>query len=163
MQRSNSRYLLAFCLVLALAATSAFAHEHRSEFHHLSYRHEADYVGRIDGAAYQQPFGAPFSFGAGPSQQGWQPGFNYVSPSGESADRSSAYQGLVAEQASANGVPSSLVERVITRERRYNPRAVSRGNYGLMQIRLGTARAMGYGGSAAGLLDPTTNMTYAVR
>src|SRR5262249_54082924 len=36
-------------------------------------------------------------------------------------------------------------------------------NYGLMQIRLGTARAMGYRGSAAGLLDPHTNMTYAVR
>jgi soluble lytic murein transglycosylase-like protein len=32
-----------------------------------------------------------------------------------------------------------------------------------MQIRLGTARAMGYGGSAEGLLDPQTNMTYAVR
>jgi soluble lytic murein transglycosylase-like protein len=40
---------------------------------------------------------------------------------------------------------------------------VSAGNYGLMQIRLGTARAMGYGGSAAGLLDADTNMTYAVR
>jgi soluble lytic murein transglycosylase-like protein len=40
---------------------------------------------------------------------------------------------------------------------------VSRGNYGLMQIRLGTARAMGYSGSAAGLLDAQTNMTYAVR
>jgi soluble lytic murein transglycosylase-like protein len=57
----------------------------------------------------------------------------------------------------------SLVNRVIMRESRYNARAVSRGNYGLMQIRLGTARAMGYGGSAAGLLDPQTNMTYAVR
>ncbi len=49
------------------------------------------------------------------------------------------------------------------RESGYNPRAVSSGNYGLMQIRLGTARAMGYNGSAAGLLDPATNMTYAVR
>jgi soluble lytic murein transglycosylase-like protein len=49
------------------------------------------------------------------------------------------------------------------RESGYNPRAVSAGNYGLMQIRLGTARAMGYGGSAAGLLDAGTNMTYAVR
>jgi soluble lytic murein transglycosylase-like protein len=32
-----------------------------------------------------------------------------------------------------------------------------------MQIRLSTAHAMGYTGSAAGLLDPQTNMTYAVR
>jgi soluble lytic murein transglycosylase-like protein len=70
---------------------------------------------------------------------------------------------MAAAQASANGVPVSLVERVIKRESGGNPRAVSRGNYGLMQIRLGTARAMGYSGSAAGLLDAQTNMTYAVR
>jgi len=70
---------------------------------------------------------------------------------------------MVVAHAQANGVPPSLVHRVIMRESRYNPRAVSRGNYGLMQIRLGTARAMGYRGSAAGLLDPHTNMAYAVR
>jgi hypothetical protein len=75
----------------------------------------------------------------------------------------SAIGGMAAAQASAAGVPVSLVERVIKRESGGNPRAVSRGNYGLMQIRLGTARAMGYTGSAAGLLDPQTNMTYAVR
>ena len=80
--------------------------------------------------------------------------------SAETADRS-AYDALIAGQAQASGVPASLIRRV--RESRYNARAVSRGNYGLMQIRLGTARAMGYSGSAAGLLDPTTNMTYAVR
>jgi soluble lytic murein transglycosylase-like protein len=49
------------------------------------------------------------------------------------------------------------------RESRYNARAMSGGNCGLMQIRLGTARALGYRGTAAGLLDPDTNMTYAVR
>jgi soluble lytic murein transglycosylase-like protein len=32
-----------------------------------------------------------------------------------------------------------------------------------MQIKLATARSMGYRGSAAGLLDPDTNMTYAVK
>src|SRR5262249_38059359 len=56
-----------------------------------------------------------------------------------------------------------LVRRVIMRESRGNPRAVSKGNYGLMQIRLGTARGMGYTGTAAGLLDADTNMTYAVK
>ena len=163
MQCSNPRYIFAVCLVVVLRTTSAFAHEHRTEIHHVSYRHNANYADRTDAAAYQQPFGAPFSFGAGPSQQWRQPGLNYASQYGGNSDRMSAYQGMVAEQASANGVPSSLVDRVIMRESRYNPRAVSRGNYGLMQIRLGTARAMGYGGSAAGLLDPATNMTYAVR
>lgn len=73
------------------------------------------------------------------------------------------YASSVARHAAANGVPPELVHRVIMRESRYNPRAVSKGNYGMMQIRLGTARAMGYTGSAAGLLDADTNMTYAVR
>jgi soluble lytic murein transglycosylase-like protein len=71
--------------------------------------------------------------------------------------------GMAATQASAAGLPASLVERVIRRESGGNARAVHGGNYGLMQIRLGTARAMGYTGSASGLLDPQTNMTYALR
>ena len=55
------------------------------------------------------------------------------------------------------------MRRVIKRESGGNPRAISKGNYGLMQIRLGTARAMGYRGDVSGLLDADTNMTYAVR
>lgn len=74
-----------------------------------------------------------------------------------------SYDGMVASHAAANGVPESLVRRVIKRESGGNARVVSKGNYGLMQIRLGTARAMGYSGSAAGLLDPNINMTYAVK
>jgi soluble lytic murein transglycosylase-like protein len=70
---------------------------------------------------------------------------------------------LIAAHAAANQVPESLVRRVIKRESGGNPREISKGNYGLMQIKLGTARALGYRGSAAGLLDPETNMTYAVK
>ncbi|MBI3702594.1 MAG: lytic transglycosylase domain-containing protein, partial [Rhizobiales bacterium] len=70
---------------------------------------------------------------------------------------------LIARHAAANNVPEELVRRVIKRESGGNVRAVSKGNYGVMQIRLGTARALGYRGSAAGLLDPDTNMTYAVK
>jgi len=70
---------------------------------------------------------------------------------------------LIARQAAANNVPEELVRRVIKRESGGNARAISKGNFGLMQIRLGTARAMGYRGSAAGLLDADTNMTYAVK
>jgi transglycosylase-like protein with SLT domain len=73
-----------------------------------------------------------------------------------------AIDALVARHAKAHGVPESLVHRVIRRESNYNPRAHSRGNWGLMQIRHGTARAMGYAGSAAGLLDANTNLSYAV-
>jgi hypothetical protein len=75
----------------------------------------------------------------------------------------SPYDGMIASHAAANGVPVALVHRVIVRESRYNPRAVNRGNYGMMQIRLQTARGMGYTGTAQGLLDPNTNLTYAVK
>ena len=70
---------------------------------------------------------------------------------------------LVARHAATHNIPESLVRRVIKRESGGNPRAISKGNYGLMQIRLGTARAMGYRGGIAGLLDADTNMTYAVK
>lgn len=70
---------------------------------------------------------------------------------------------LIAKHAAAHKLPESLVRRVIKRESGGNSRLVDHGNYGLMQIRLGTARAMGYHGSAAGLLDPDINMTYAVK
>lgn len=69
---------------------------------------------------------------------------------------------LVAQHAKAHGVPEALVHRIIRRESGYNPRAVSRGNYGLMQIRYATARGMGYRGTTSGLLDANTNLTYAV-
>ena len=97
-------------------------------------------------------------------QNDWgQSGFGQSNRSQNSFNQSAPLDGMAAAQASANGVPVSLVERVIKRESGGNPRAVSRGNYGLMQIRLGTARAMGFTGSAAELLDPQVNMTYAVR
>lgn len=75
----------------------------------------------------------------------------------------SPYDAMIAQHAAANGVPVELVHRVIIRESRYNPRAVNAGNYGMMQIRLATARGMGYTGTAQGLLDPNTNLTYAVK
>ena len=70
---------------------------------------------------------------------------------------------LIAKHATAYGVPENLVRRVIRIESGGNPRVVSAGNYGLMQIRLGTARGVGYQGDAGGLLDPDTNLTYAVK
>jgi soluble lytic murein transglycosylase-like protein len=69
---------------------------------------------------------------------------------------------LIAKHASANDVPEALVHRVIERESKYKPRAARMGSYGLMQIRHGTARALGYSGSASGLLDADTNLTYGV-
>ena len=66
--------------------------------------------------------------------------------------------------AKANGVPEALVHRVIVRESRYQPGLVGRGGtIGLMQIKLATARGLGYTGTAEGLRDPNTNLTYAVK
>jgi soluble lytic murein transglycosylase-like protein len=79
------------------------------------------------------------------------------------ADERAALDALIVQHAGANGMPVAFVRQVIRRESNFNPRAVDHGNYGLMQIRLGTARALGYRGTAAGLLDPETNMTYGMR
>jgi soluble lytic murein transglycosylase-like protein len=78
-------------------------------------------------------------------------------------DGNGTLNSLIARHAAANNLPEEMVRRIIKRESGGNPRVISKGNYGLMQIRLGTARAMGYQGSAAGLLDADTNMTYAVK
>src|ERR1700742_1435406 len=80
-----------------------------------------------------------------------------------SAQRSQ-YDEMVARHAQANGVPVELVHRVIVRESRYRPGLVGRGGaVGMMQIKLATARGLGYTGSAEGLRDPETNLTYAVK
>jgi soluble lytic murein transglycosylase-like protein len=74
------------------------------------------------------------------------------------------YNALIARHAQANSVPEALVHRVIVRESRYQPHLVGRGGtIGLMQIKLATARGLGYTGSAEGLRDPDTNLTYAVK
>src|SRR5436305_5466430 len=77
--------------------------------------------------------------------------------------RDAQYYSLVAAHAKANNLPEALVHRVIVRESGYRPGLVSRGNIGLMQIKLGTARGLGYTGTAEGLRDPDINLTYAVK
>ena len=81
---------------------------------------------------------------------------------GQATDERAAIEVLIVQHAKTHGLPEALVRLVIRRESNFNPRAVYRGNYGLMQIRLGTARALGYRGDAEGLLDPATNMTYGM-
>ncbi len=71
---------------------------------------------------------------------------------------------LVALHAAANNVPEALVHRVIVRESKYQKDLVGGcGCIGLMQIKLGTARGLGYTGDAQGLHDPNTNLTYGVK
>jgi soluble lytic murein transglycosylase-like protein len=70
---------------------------------------------------------------------------------------------LILRYADAYDVPSSLIHRVVVRESGYNPRARNGPYYGLMQISYATAKSMGYQGSPGGLLDPETNLKYAVK
>ena len=80
------------------------------------------------------------------------------------AQQRAQYEKLVALHARANNVPEVLVHRVIARESKYHPDLVGRGGtIGLMQIKLATARGVGYKGDAAGLHDPDTNLTYGVK
>ena len=80
------------------------------------------------------------------------------------AQQRAQYESLVATHARANNVPEVLVHRVIVRESKYRPDLVGRGGtIGLMQIKLATARGLGYTGDAAGLRDPDTNLTYGVK
>src|SRR5258708_2849552 len=86
-----------------------------------------------------------------------------VSPRADAQQRAQ-YEQLVAAHARANNIPEALVHRVIVRESKYRPDLVGRGGtIGLMQIKLATARGLGYTGDAAGLRDPNTNLTYAVK
>jgi soluble lytic murein transglycosylase-like protein len=74
------------------------------------------------------------------------------------------YEALIANHAKANLVPEVLVHRVIVRESKYQASLLGRGGtIGLMQIKLGTARSLGYTGTAEGLRDPDTNLRYGVK
>ena len=141
--------VFAAAMALAIVATPALA---RTKTHHHKHVRNHARVAIVDA----QPFGAT-------GERAGYDAYARVSRARDAAPGQGAYAEMVQRHAAANGIPASLVHRVIMRESRYNPRAVSKGNYGMMQIRLGTARAMGYTGGAAGLLDPEVNMTYAVK
>lgn len=86
-----------------------------------------------------------------------------LGPDGNVAARSPELDNLIKSYAQHYEVPESLVRRVAKRESTLNPKARNGQYWGLMQISHATARGMGYVGAAAGLLDPETNLKYAVR
>ena len=80
------------------------------------------------------------------------------------AQERAQYEKLVATHAKANLVPEALVHRVIVRESKYKADLIGRGGtIGLMQIKLATARGVGYKGDGEGLRDPDTNLAYGVK
>lgn len=82
---------------------------------------------------------------------------------GSAFARGSSLTRAINRHARRNGVPIALAHAVVTIESRYRVRVVSKGNYGLMQIRLGTARSLGFRGTGRQLLQPAVNLHYGMR
>lgn len=75
----------------------------------------------------------------------------------------SRYHSLIAQHARANGVPLKLAHAVVRVESAYRANARGgAGEIGLMQLKLSTARLMGYKGSAKGLYNPEINIRYGM-
>lgn len=71
---------------------------------------------------------------------------------------------LVSEVAREQRVPDRVAHALVKRESGYNARAVGRaGEIGLAQIKLSTARGLGFRGSREALFEPRTNLTYGLR
>ncbi len=79
------------------------------------------------------------------------------------ADRApAAIEALLERHAQRFDVPVWLVRRVAWRESKFEPSRRNGPYWGLMQIRVDTARALGFRGAPKDLLDADTNLTYAV-
>jgi soluble lytic murein transglycosylase-like protein len=81
----------------------------------------------------------------------------------DAKSRARALRQVIAQQAGDNAVPVALAYAVIRIESNYNAKIVHAGNYGLMQIKLATARSLGFGGTPSGLLDPSVNLHYGLK
>lgn len=79
-------------------------------------------------------------------------------------DHQIGVRALVSAVAREQGVPDGIAHVLVRRESGYNARAVGRsGEIGLSQIKLSTARGLGFRGSRQQLFDPRTNLTYGMR
>jgi soluble lytic murein transglycosylase-like protein len=86
---------------------------------------------------------------------------NVASAKDENYSISSLVQ-LTADKAQEHTVPTSLALAVVTYESSWNARVLSQGNYGLGQIRCGTAKGIGLKGKCASLLTPEVNLEYSM-
>lgn len=75
---------------------------------------------------------------------------------------------LITIAALANGVAPSTLKAICWVESRHNPNIIHKDDggsdsYGICQIKLATARFMGFKGKAKDLLDPKVNLHYAAK
>lgn len=77
---------------------------------------------------------------------------------------SSPYEAIISKYARSYGVPVSLAKAVVQIESSYRPNLRGKaGEIGLMQVKLSTARGLGYTGSAKALYNPDTNIRYGMK
>ena len=77
---------------------------------------------------------------------------------------SGLYAELIATHAAANGIPVELATAVVIHESNFNPGVTGlAGEIGLMQIKLSTARGIGYRGTREALYDPATNIAWGMK
>lgn len=81
----------------------------------------------------------------------------------EKDDSKSTLVQLLADKAKDQNVPFSLAYAIVSVESNFDPRAYSSGNYGLGQIRCGTARGLGFKGKCSALLNPEINLTWSMQ
>lgn len=70
---------------------------------------------------------------------------------------------LIEKAAREHQIPPALLEAVVRIESRYNPGVRNAGAIGLMQIKLATARGIGFSGDAAALSRPETNLHWGAK
>ncbi len=70
---------------------------------------------------------------------------------------------LIEKAARDHAIPPALLEAVVRIESRYNPNVKNAGAIGLMQIKLATARGIGFTGDAAALSKPETNLQWGAK
>jgi len=86
-----------------------------------------------------------------------------IADSVDAKSRARQVRQVIEQQAKDKSVPVALAHAVIRIESNYNSKIVHAGNYGLMQIKLATARSLGFGGSPGALLDPSVNLHYGLK
>lgn len=72
-------------------------------------------------------------------------------------------ESLIVKYARAYNLPVQFVRRLVERESKGNPAARNGPYWGLTQMTYATAKAMGYRGPKAGLLNPETNLRYGIK
>ena len=78
--------------------------------------------------------------------------------------RASPYEKIIVRYAKTYGVPVGLAKAVVKIESGFRPNLRGKaGEIGLMQVKLSTARGLGYSGSAMALYNPDTNIRYGMK